>query len=445
MVEPRLPQSTVRFVDNYCRAYRHLFSDVRSFEAFTSLHLGLIAPLARKSLPAIAKAVGLPNDQVLHHFLTHSPWQVEAVRYQRLSLILEQIRGQPIVLVLDDTGDRKKGKMTDYVDRQYIGNVGKVDNGMVSVNAYGVLGDLTFPLLFKVFKPRGRLKAEDVYHTKLQLAQQIIQELLAFGFHFSLVLADSFYGESHPFLDVLDQLKLPWIMAIRSNHGVWMPKEAEVSYSAWQAFERVFARGETETRYIQEIIFGRRFEWRYWTLTNNPTLLPANSTWMVMSHLSPEPDQAEFIGNLYGLRTWIEYGFKQCKNELGWADYRLTHYEQIERWWEIVSSVYLMVSLQFYGLGAQPPGILDEGQRDLLTRLEQHPDWQEAKGWKRRFNNVQLLVQPFIFFCLLQPWMRLFDVSTLERGFTKLIRIVNSFPGWSPLAPSAPIQHFSSA
>ncbi|MEP0874064.1 hypothetical protein NDA01_30650 [Trichocoleus desertorum AS-A10] len=146
-----------------------------------------------------------------------------------------------------------------------------------------------------------------------------------------------------------------------------------------------------------------------------------------MSHLPSKQDQAKFIGNLYGLRTWIEYGFKQCKNELGWADYRLTHYEQIERWWEMVSSVYLMVSLQFYGLGAQPPGILDEGQRDLLTRLEQHPDWQEAKGWKRRFNNVQLLVQPFIFFCLLQPWMRLFDISTLERGFAKLIRIIMPF------------------
>ncbi len=113
MVEPRLPQSTVCFVDNYCRAYQPLFSDVRSFEAFTALHLGLLAPLPRKSLPAIAKAVGLPNDQVLHHFLTHSPWQVEAVRYQRLSLILEQIQRQPIVLVIDDTSDRKKGKTTD--------------------------------------------------------------------------------------------------------------------------------------------------------------------------------------------------------------------------------------------------------------------------------------------------------------------------------------------
>ncbi|MBD1864928.1 MULTISPECIES: transposase [Trichocoleus] len=108
MIAPRLSYFTVRFVDNYCQAYRHLFNDVRSFEAFASLHLGLVAPLARTSLPEIAKAVGLPNDQVLHHFLTHSPWQVEAVRYQRLSLIIEQIQGQLIVLVLDDTGDRKK-------------------------------------------------------------------------------------------------------------------------------------------------------------------------------------------------------------------------------------------------------------------------------------------------------------------------------------------------
>ncbi len=26
------------------------------------------------------------------------------------------------------------------------------------------------------------------------------------------------------------------------------------------------------------------------------------------------------VGNFYGLRTWVEYGLKQSKNELGWAD-----------------------------------------------------------------------------------------------------------------------------
>jgi len=51
------------------------------------------------------------------------------------------------------------------------------------------------------------------------------------------------------------------------------------------------------------------------------------------------------VGNIYGLRTWIEYGFKQVKDELGWADYRVTSYQEIERW-EIVCSAYLMISLQ---------------------------------------------------------------------------------------------------
>jgi len=69
-----------------------------------------------------------------------------------------------------------KKSTTDYVDRQYIGNLGKIENGIVSVNAYGIVGQLTFP--FKVFKPKHRLKAEDVYQTKLQLAQSIVEELV---------------------------------------------------------------------------------------------------------------------------------------------------------------------------------------------------------------------------------------------------------------------------
>ncbi len=77
MVEPREAVETVSFVDNYCAAYQHLFPTARSYEAFKFLHLGMLSEIPRKSLPTIAKAVGLPNDQVLHHFLTKSPWTVE--------------------------------------------------------------------------------------------------------------------------------------------------------------------------------------------------------------------------------------------------------------------------------------------------------------------------------------------------------------------------------
>jgi len=77
-----------------------------------------------------------------------------------------------------------------------------------------------------------------------------------------------------------------------------------------------------------------------------------DSTWYVMSYIPGVKYQE--IGNLFGIRTWVEYGLKQSKNELGWADFRVTSYTQIEKWWEIVMSAYLMVSLHSDRLNQSP-------------------------------------------------------------------------------------------
>jgi len=45
-----------------------------------------------------------------------------------------------------------------YVKRQYIGNLGKIENGIVAVTAYGLINNITVPLLFEVYKPKERLK-----------------------------------------------------------------------------------------------------------------------------------------------------------------------------------------------------------------------------------------------------------------------------------------------
>jgi SRSO17 transposase len=127
MSAPRPSQPTIRFVDEYCQLFEPLFPEVRSFEAFKLLHLGMISEIKRQSLPAIAKAVGLDNHQSLHHFLSESPWTVPQLRQKSLELILKVLNGRSWTLLIDETGDCKKGKSTDYVKRQYIGNVGKAD------------------------------------------------------------------------------------------------------------------------------------------------------------------------------------------------------------------------------------------------------------------------------------------------------------------------------
>jgi hypothetical protein len=134
------------------------------------------------------------------------------------------------------------------------------------------------------------------------------------------------------------------------------------------------------------------------------------------------------VGNVYGLRTWVEYGFKQIKNELGWADFRLTDYTDIERWWEIVSSAYLMVSLQ-------ADIFKDKTQLKSLkeNKFSQHKWWDEGKGWKNLLNNLRLIIQPFIYLCLFTPWLQVFLITDLRNEFISLISIMNKFCGLSPV------------
>ena len=233
----------------------------------------------------------------------------------------------------------------------------------MSVNAYGVYENITFTLIFKVFKPKGTLKENDTYKTKIELASSIIIELIDFGFKIELVLARKallsqscasaticadalrLYGEASSLVRTLENHQLPWVVAIRSNHGVWLPREQRVRANKWCKFTRTFSNQKSETRYIREIIYGKRHQRTYWEVTTDPETMPPNSTSFVMTNIqTTRSKMKKQIGNLYGLRTWVEYGFRQCKQELGWTDYRFTNFQQINKWWEIIFSAYWMVS-----------------------------------------------------------------------------------------------------
>jgi SRSO17 transposase len=52
---PRDAQPTVSFIDKYYNYYKDLFPEVRSYECFKYLHLGIISTIKRKSLPESLK------------------------------------------------------------------------------------------------------------------------------------------------------------------------------------------------------------------------------------------------------------------------------------------------------------------------------------------------------------------------------------------------------
>ena len=59
----------------------------------------------------------IKSAQSLHHFIAKSPGSVTEQKEKRLTKILKELKGKTITLVIDETGDRKKGEKTDYVAR----------------------------------------------------------------------------------------------------------------------------------------------------------------------------------------------------------------------------------------------------------------------------------------------------------------------------------------
>lgn len=270
----------------------------------------------------------------------------------------------------------------------------------------------------KIYKPRERLKNGDKYQSKPEIGAEIVKELTKVGFKIKRILADSLYGESvSNFLRVIEGLKIDYAVGIRSNHGVWLPKEQRVRANKWRSFKHECSDGKSEIRYIREIIYGKRRQKQYWEITTDCEKIPLDATWFVMTNI-PQVKYKE-IGNIYKIRAWIEYGFKQSKSELGWADFRLTNYEGIQKWWELVMSVYLMVSLHNENFN---PSITT-----VAKKFKQHDWWDENQGWKNLLNNLRLILQPSVNLNLINPWLKVFPIPQLYWGFSRLIAFMNEF------------------
>ena len=134
------------------------------------------------------------------------------------------------------------------------------------------------------------------------------------------------------------------------------------------------------------------------------------------------------IATQYSLRTWIESGFRQVKQELGWHDYRLTDYDSIERWWELVFSAYLLVSLhaEHFKQHQQHSKTAEEVLPPVLP-FSRHPDWETGVTWKSALSSLRLLLQPYWCWAWLEAWLQVFPTPGLKRGIHQLMSRMDAF------------------
>ncbi|MCZ0997382.1 transposase [Streptomyces mirabilis] len=142
-------------LEEYAARFDDLFFSLAQRRGFREYLTGLLAPRERnKTITCLAGAepvagAGMPGVQRLQFFLSESPWEAELVNDRRLELLREESATAPHdggVIVIDDSGDRKDGTATAHVGRQWLGRLGKTDNGIVTVTTVWTDGRVYYPL-----------------------------------------------------------------------------------------------------------------------------------------------------------------------------------------------------------------------------------------------------------------------------------------------------------
>jgi SRSO17 transposase len=217
------------------RAYRGCFQQDRTAKHFDTYCRGLLSDLPRKTVEPIALAAGTAV-RTLQEFLVTAGWDHEAARDQlqhRLAGIAEGLPGGDIgtVGVVDETSSVKKGDKTPGVQRQYLGCVGKVDNGVVTVHVGLARGtfqtlldaDLYLPKSWAEDRPRCRAAGipDDVrYRSKWRVALDQLIRLGHNGVRFDWLVFDEGYGSKVPFLWVLGQVGQRFVAEVPVNFTV---------------------------------------------------------------------------------------------------------------------------------------------------------------------------------------------------------------------------------
>jgi hypothetical protein len=394
-------------LEDYAQSFDDLFGARAQRHAFRRYLEGLLLPAERnKTLTGLANTepvVGAQRKeaQSLQWFLSESRWDPKEVNERRFKLLLLEepstAANDEGVLVIDEHGDRKWGKRTAHVGRQWLANIGKTENGVVSVSSLWADEGVYYPIAFEPYTPSHHFeggKNNPLFRTKLKIAEELVESAVEKSIPFRAVVADSFYGEDREFKRSLGKLGVGYVLALKKSHS-WWHLEGTIG-ALWQAAEaagwkgthepgdwtkvvRTFRDGHSEEWWALEVEagpYGKERAQRALVVTPDPKELPDLATWYLTTNLpAPGSEQANEsddlapasvaeVVRLYGLRMWVEQSYKQVKHALGWSDYQVRSDLAIRRHWQLVC---LAFSFCWWAYGRLPIEEITEPENDLPT------------------------------------------------------------------------------
>jgi hypothetical protein len=393
-------------LEEYAARFDALFGARAQREGFRRYWRGCLLPVERnKTLTALANTEPVTRAQrkeaqSLQWFLSESGWDPQEVEERRLELLFEDPMTAPDgdgVLVIDEHGDRKWGKHTAHVGRQWLANIGKTENGVVSVSSLLAYERVYWPLAFEPYTPSHHFegaKTDPAFRTELKIAEELVEKAVRRGIAFRAVVADSFYGEDRGFKRSLEGLGVGYVLSLKKSHSWWHAPGAigalwEAALAAgwesagkqggWEKVVRRFRDGHGEDRWALEVEagpYGTERAKRAVVLTADPARLPDLATWYLTTNLPApgserqtesglSPAGVEEVVRLYGLRMWVEQSYKQIKQVLGWSGYQVGSDIAMRRRWQLVCCAFSFCWWAYGRLPALPEKPAERPEEDL--------------------------------------------------------------------------------
>ena len=353
--------------EKWCSRFDDVFNHQARKQGFRHYLGGLLGESERKNLTQMSNnAVGVVYHQ-LHHFLTEATWDAQKVNERRLQ-VMQQCSQTKIkrgfTLIIDDSGHRKSGKSTDGIGRQYIGEIGKTDNGVVVVTTHLYDGVKSLPLDAELYQHASSLpegKKDPEFVKKPDIALKLIDKCLKRGEKPGVVLVDAGYGNNTTFLKQLESKKLKYIAGLAKNRKVvcqlqsdkekvtirldelaktLQPEaftsiqlELELPRTVWVATVEVEISVLSETRIIAIVMNAASFD-------------SATEVSYLVTNVAHEKATGEWIVKTYSQRNWVEVFYREAKGWLGLREYQTRSIRSLERHLVLVFCAYSFIVWQ---------------------------------------------------------------------------------------------------
>jgi SRSO17 transposase len=367
------------------------FARVESVRRVRSFLLGLVGGLGRVNCWTIAEHAGEKTPHGMQHLLARAVWDTDAVVADLRSYVADRLADPDAVLVVDETGDLKKGEHTVGVQRQYTGTAGRIENAQVAVYlVYAAARGHTF-LDRALYLPKcwtddpsrrtaAGIPDEVVFHTKPALARQMIIRALDAGVPAAWVAGDEVYGNDPQLRAALAGRGVGYVLAVAKNHpittGIGVRKAIDLAVRlpprSWQKISA--GAGSKGHRYYDWALVDtvdKDLPGRHWLLIRRNR---RTGEYAFYRAHAPRPVPLATLVRVAGRRWTVEESFQTGKELTGLDQHQLRRWTSWHRWTALAMLAHATLTVITAHEHDQPPptGLLPltvNEVRRLLTAM----------------------------------------------------------------------------